>query len=155
MSKQTIATSIFILLVTNYLSLQAGQTVLYYKANAPQRRQAPAEIRRYGVNQVLSFEVTRLDFGRITGREPVSRRINFRNPGHEPVRVSRVKASCECTAVSLRPEDIAPGATGELSITVDPARSSPELAVSISVEYEGKTQIDRLLVSGQVLKANL
>lgn len=150
LSKQTIATLIFILLVTNYLSLQAGQTVLYYKAN-PAHPPAP-KTRSYGVNQVLQFAVTRVDFGPITGLVPVSRRLSVRNPGTEPVEISRVKTSCDCTSATLSPLKIAPGETGELVITVDPARSSPELGVSVSVEYSGKDQVDRLLVSGQVIK---
>lgn len=151
MKKQTIATFVFILLVTNYLSFQAGQTILFYKANAPTRRAAPAATRVYGVNQVLQFDTTRLDFGRVEGRDPVSRKVKFRNPG-PAVRIARVKTSCGCTAASTETMEVPPGGSGELTVTLDPVRSSPELAVSVSVEYEGKTQIDHLLVSGQVIK---
>ena len=149
MKKQTIATFIFILFVTNYLSFQAGQTILFYKANEQTRR--PAVNRVYGVNQVLQFDNTRLDFGRVEGRQPISHTVKFRNPG-PPVRISGVKTSCGCTAASAAITEVPTGGSGELTITLDPVRSSPELAVSVSVEYEGKTQIDRLLVSGQVIK---
>ena len=152
MRKQTIATFVFVLLVTNYLSFQAGQTILFYKANGPARRPPMAATRVYGVNQVLQFETTRLDFGRLEGRAPVSRQVKFRNPGPQAVQISRIKTSCGCTAASTETMQVAAGGSGELKVTVNPASSSPELAVSISVEYEGKTPIDRLLVSGQVIK---
>lgn len=153
MNKQTVVTLVLTLLVTNYASFQAGQTVRYYKTSAPPaRRSATASSARvYGVNQVLSFTPTRVDFGRITGLASQSRVVSFQNRGQEAVVIKQVKASCSCTVASVNTPDIPPGGQGQMTVVVNPATSSPELAVSISVEYEGKPQVDRLLVSGQVI----
>jgi hypothetical protein len=154
LSKQTVATLLLTLLVTNYLSFQAGQTLLYYKEGArPSRTGAGASGSRvYGVNQVLRFSPTRIDFGTIEGKEVQVRQVSFENPTQDTVTIKQVKASCSCTTAIVDSQQIPAKGKGQLTIAVNPATASTELAISVSVEYVGKPQVDRLLVSGQVIK---
>lgn len=152
MKKQTIITLVLAFLVTNYVSFQAGQTLSYYASRDARSQRASAGQRAYGVNQVLVYQPSRIDFGRIDGIQTQQRTVTFSNPRKEAVVIKQVKASCSCTMAIVEEKMIPAGGTGKLLVSVNPALASPELAVSISVEYEGKNQVDRLLVSGQVLK---
>ncbi len=156
MSKQAV-TLLLAYLVSNYLAFQAGQTILYYKSGSPpsvreSRGNGQQSTRVYGVNQVLRFAPSRVDFGTITGSEPQNRTVSFHNPSQEEVVIKRVKASCGCTSAVLTGNKIPPGGKGEMVLVVDPTRASTDLGISVSVEYEGTPKIDRLLISGQVIK---
>lgn len=143
-----------VLLVTNYISFQAGQTVKYYKDFSKRTSAAPQATpgrgtRIYGVNQVLRFEPSRLDLGVLSTREPQRREVPFQNPGPETVVIKRARASCGCTMARIETREIPAGGKGVLEVVVDPALTGPEFSVSVSVEYEGRPQVDRILVSGQ------
>lgn len=137
------------LLVSHYLAFQAGQTVLFYRRPAGERATAQAPVRRYGVNQVLSFSSHRLDFGHLEGEQPRPRRIELRNHGSEPVQISRVRSSCGCVSSAVEPMLVGPGGTAEMVVVVDPKLAAADLMVTLSVEYEGKVEIDRLQVIGR------
>lgn len=152
MSKQSVVTFILVLLVTNYLSFQAGQTMRYYQGPATSRR-APAQARAVGVNQILLFTPSRVDFGTIAGNETQQRFVDFENRGLETVHIERVGTSHSCTVAELIGEAaVAPGSKGRLRIVVDPSTAPASLAISVSVEYVGTEQTDRLLVSGQAVR---
>lgn len=141
-------------LVSNYLSFQAGQTIRYYAPRTSKAEvQTAKKSRIYGVNQVLKYSPTRVDFGTLTGLEPRYEKVSFRNDSPEAVTIKRIKAGCGCTSAKLIGDKKIPaGGEGTLEIEVLPALASPELAASVSIEYEEKPHVDRILVSGQVVK---
>lgn len=147
-------TAVLILTVTHYAAFQAGQSELYYKLAATPVEQAQSKAKPrgvYGVNQVLHFTPSRVEFGTVPDGELQKRVVTFVNPGSKEVSIQRVKASCSCTNARLiTGSDIPPGGQGQLEITFNPALSSPEFSVSVSVSYDDRQEIDRLLVSGKV-----
>jgi hypothetical protein len=143
---------ILLLLISNYLSFQAGQTLLYYRVASQASRASTREEKTYGVNQVLRFAVTRLDMGLLPPERQARKLVPFRNTTAHEVRLRRVTTSCACTMASLRPTTIPPAGNGLLEVVLDPRLASSEFAVSVSVEYQGMAQVDRLLVSGEVEK---
>lgn len=153
MTRWTLSSLILIFLVSNYLSFQAGQTVRYYDKAPSQTGTSRSGARVYGVNQRLTYTPSRLDFGVITDLEPRYRDVAFHNPGSEAVTIKRIKAGCGCTSARLLGDKtIPPGGQGRLRVEVQPALASPQLSASVSIEYEGLAEVDRLLVSGEVLK---
>lgn len=140
------------LLATNYLAFQVGQSKLYYKASASTRESTSLPSKGvFGVNQVLRYSPTRIDFGTVAGDEKHTRVVTFQNTSSEPVSILQAKASCSCTTVRLvSGSDVPPGGQGTLEVEFNPALSSPDFSVSISMSYRGRSEIDRLLVSGQI-----
>ncbi len=149
MSKSRRVTIFLTLLVTHYLAFQAGQTVLFYRrpttASASPLPQAP--VRKYGVNQVLQFSEHRLDFGQLQGDRPRNQGVELRNPSSEPVQIRRVRSSCGCVSTVVEPMLVPPGGRAQMVVVVNPKLAAADMAVSLSVEYEGKNEIDRLMVS--------
>ncbi len=147
-------TAVLILTVTHYAAFQAGQSELYYKLAASPAVQAQSQAKSrgvYGVNQVLHFTPSRVEFGTVPDGEPQKRIVEFVNSGSKEVSIQKVKASCSCTSARLvTGSDIPPGGKGQLEIVFNPALSSPEFSVSVSVSYDDRQEIDRLLISGKV-----
>ena len=152
MKNRSLIIAALALMTTNYLAFQAGQSNLYYKAGAASRSstsRTPQGV--YGVNQVLQYAPTRIDFGTVEDGQSHTRSVTFQNTGKEPVSIQQAKASCSCTTVRLvSGSDVPPGGHGNLEIGFNPALSSPEFSISISVSYRGRNEIDRLLVSGRI-----
>ena len=65
----------------------------------------------------LVFEEENYDFGEIEQGVVLTHVFNFENIGEDTLKISRVLSSWGCTASLLSSEVIAPGETGELSVT--------------------------------------
>jgi hypothetical protein len=159
-SKKNLLTLLLLLLVTNYASFQAGQTVRYYNPSPQQAgspASAPTRPPQYGVNQLLWYNPSRVDFGRIetptSGSAAPQRWVRVENRGAEAVTVAAVRSENPSVTVELVGErTLPPGGQAQLRMTVDPATAPAEFSVGISVEYQGAPQVDRLLATGQLLK---
>ncbi len=68
---------------------------------------------------VISFAKTEHDFGKLIQGEQVSVIFKFENTGELPLLISKVSASCGCTASKYPTEPIAPGEEGRLEVTFD------------------------------------
>lgn len=67
----------------------------------------------------ISFVKTEHDFGKLIQGEQVSVIFKFENTGSLPLLISKVSASCGCTASKYPTEPIAPGEEGRLEVTFD------------------------------------
>lgn len=65
----------------------------------------------------MVFEDTLYHFGVINEGDQVTKVFKFRNEGGNPLIISNASASCGCTVPTFPKDPIAPGATGEISVT--------------------------------------
>lgn len=99
----------------------------------------------------IQFDQTLYDFGKTSQVSTVSGVFKFKNVGDGILKVEPPKPSCGCTVAELKPDTLAPGATGELPFTLNmgPYRATlekhisvrsndpktPEVALTIKVDY--------------------
>jgi hypothetical protein len=99
----------------------------------------------------MQFVQTNYDFGKTSQVTTVTGVFKFKNAGDGILKLERPKTSCGCTVAELKPDTLAPGATGELSFTLNlgynratlekhiEVRSNdpqtPEVSLTIKVDY--------------------
>ena len=100
---------------------------------------------------VIAATATSHDFGVIKEADgKVSHTFVIKNEGEAPLVVTRVIASCGCTTPEWTKEPIAPGKTGDIKVTYNPAGRSGPFSKSISVYSNGKTGSFLLTIRGEV-----
>lgn len=100
---------------------------------------------------VISAEQTSYDFGTIKEADgKVSHTFQIKNQGDSPLVITRVIASCGCTTPEWTKEPIAPGKTGDIKVTYDPAGRPGPFTKTISVYSNGKTGSFVLTIRGEV-----
>ena len=91
------------------------------------------------------------DFGTIQESDgPVTHTFKIKNEGKTPLVVTKVVASCGCTASEWTKEPIASGKTGEIKVTYDPAGRPQPFSKTVSVYSNGKTGSYVLTIKGVV-----
>lgn len=99
----------------------------------------------------LRFARETHDFGRVReAKGAVSHVFKFTNEGAEPVAVDIVVASCGCTTGDYSRRPIAPGESGEIRVTFEPAGFRGEVEKSISVVSGGRRYSNFLKITGKV-----
>jgi hypothetical protein len=99
----------------------------------------------------IQFDQTVYDFGKTSQVANVSGVFMFKNTGDGILKVEPPKPSCGCTVAELKPDTLAPGATGELAFTLNlgvyrailekhiAVRSNdpqtPDVSLTIKVDY--------------------
>ena len=100
---------------------------------------------------VIAATATSHDFGVIKEADgKVSHTFVIKNEGEAPLVVTRVIASCGCTTPSWTKEPLAPGKTGDIKGTYNPAGRPGPFSKSISVYSNGKTGSFLLTIRGEV-----
>ena len=91
------------------------------------------------------------DFGTIKeAKGAVEHTFKVKNEGKAPLIITKVDPSCGCTSRDWTKEPIAPGKTGEIKITYDPAGRPNAFTKTISVYSNGHTGIYTLTIKGVV-----
>lgn len=99
--------------------------------------------------QKIKFEKTTHEFGEIQKGDPAEYTFSFTNVTSEPIKLSRVKASCGCTTPSWTREEIQPGAKGEIKVKYNTARVGKfTKTVTVNVDMEDRPTI--LYIKGNV-----
>lgn len=77
-----------------------------------------------------------VDLGMVKQEDESHAVVSYTNVSHETTRILKVESSCGCTVAKPSKEDLAPGETGQLSITFRPGsnRGTSHQVVRISVE---------------------
>lgn len=102
---------------------------------------------------VISADETTYDFGTIKESEgKVSHTFKIKNTGDAPLVLTRVIASCGCTTPEWTKEPIAPGKTGDITITFDPKDRVVPFTKTISVYSNGKVGSYILTIRGEVVE---
>lgn len=100
---------------------------------------------------VISAKETSYDFGTIKEADgKVSHTFTIDNTGDGPLVMTRVIASCGCTTSEWTKEPIAPGKSGEVTVTYNPADRPGAFIKTISIYSNGKKGSFILTVKGKV-----
>ncbi len=100
---------------------------------------------------VISAKETIYDFGEINEADgKVSHTFVIDNTGDAPLVLTRVIASCGCTTPEWTKEPIAPGKSGDVKITYNPAGRPGVFAKTISIYSNGKKGSFILTIKGKV-----
>lgn len=98
-----------------------------------------------GVKPALTFDALVKDLGKVTDDAPVQITFKFTNTSDKPVKVTNVSGSCGCTVPSkLAKELYAPGETGEVTATYNPAnrRGKEVKHVYVDTDFAPSPRID-------------
>lgn len=99
----------------------------------------------------IQFDQTIYDFGKTSVVETIVGTFKFKNVGDGVLKLEPPKPSCGCTIVSLKPDTLQPGGSGELAFTFNLGRAranmekhilvksndpqTPEVTLIIKVDY--------------------
>ncbi len=76
--------------------------------------------------------------------------FKFKNDGDAPLILSNVRASCGCTTPKWTREPVAPGATGEISVSYNPKNRPGSFNKSVTVTSNADTPTMILRITGKV-----
>lgn len=100
---------------------------------------------------VISSDNVEHDFGTIKETAgKVTHTFTVKNVGDAPLVITRVVASCGCTTPQFNKEPIAPGKTGEISVTYNPAGRPGPFVKTVAVYSNGKDGTFILRIKGTV-----
>jgi alpha-tubulin suppressor-like RCC1 family protein len=92
------------------------------------------------------------DFGDIKeANGPVTHVFKVKNDGEVALVITKAVGSCGCTVPEPTKEPIAPGKTGEIKVTYDPAKRPGPFTKTISVYSNGKVGSYILTIKGKVI----
>lgn len=104
-----------------------------------------------GKKAVISSDSISHDFGTILEKDgKVTHTFVITNKGKAPLVVTRVVSSCGCTTPEKPDEPIAPGKSGKLKVTYNPAGTSGPFIKTISVYSNGKDGSFIFTIKGNV-----
>jgi len=99
----------------------------------------------------IVFEEQSHDFGTFKESDGSQTTIfKFKNEGDAPLVLSNVRASCGCTTPKWTREPVAPGASGEISVSYNPKNRPGSFNKSITVTSNADTPTVVLRITGQV-----
>lgn len=99
--------------------------------------------------QKIKFNKTTHEFGEIEKGAPAEYTFMFTNVTEEPIKLSRVKASCGCTTPSWTREEIAPGKDGTIKVKYNTNRVGKfTKTVTVNVDMADRPTI--LYIKGNV-----
>ncbi len=81
----------------------------------------------------IRFDARTHDFGELRSDHKVEHVWTFRNEGNAPLEIVKTVTSCGCTMTLLDDKLIAPGGTGSIKVTFDPAGQEGSVRKSLSV----------------------
>ncbi len=116
--------------------------------NYPPKHQAEAESLE---STSVEFEGEVFDFGEVPEGTKVSHQFKFKNTGANPLRITRVKASCGCTTPSYSQDPIAPGEEGFIDVAFDSSGKPGFQNKSVTVTGNFADGVNKILkIKGQV-----
>ena len=100
---------------------------------------------------VIAADVTTHDFGKIKEADGiVSHDFEIKNKGDMPLVITRIIASCGCTTTEWPREPIAPGKTGKIKVSFNPARRPGPFRKTFSIYSNGKVGSFIMNIYGEV-----
>jgi hypothetical protein len=88
----------------------------------------------------IEFEKIEHDFGTVKSDEHALHAFVFKNSGDATLTVHEVQSTCGCTVASWTKEPLAPGASGSVSVSVNPAKTSSVFAKMVYVKSNDPAQ---------------
>lgn len=98
----------------------------------------------------IKFDKLTHNFGDFSEKAPVQKAtFTFTNVGDKPLVINQAIASCGCTVPSYTKSPIAPGQTGQISVTYNGKGMFPgHFKKSITVRTNGNIEMTRLYITG-------
>jgi hypothetical protein len=103
---------------------------------------------------IMNFANDTHDFGTINEGSLAEYEFEFTNTGDQPIEISKVQASCGCTAPSWSKEAILPGKKGRVKASFDSNGRPGPFAKTLSVYSNAKKTMMLLNIKGYVLAKN-
>ncbi|HBZ66449.1 MAG TPA: hypothetical protein DEO70_06390 [Bacteroidales bacterium] len=100
----------------------------------------------------IKFEVEEHDFGKIIAGEKVTFNFKFRNTGNADLLLTKVSASCGCTAPSFPTTPIAPGKEGVVSVSFNSENRSGFQNKTITVLTNSIPNSTQLRIKARVMR---
>ncbi|MEZ4774055.1 MAG: DUF1573 domain-containing protein [Bacteroidia bacterium] len=99
----------------------------------------------------LQFEDEAYNYGKVETGTVVTHTFKFKNTGTEPLKLTRVKASCGCTTPKWSQEPVQPGAEGFIDVSFNSTGKVGVQTKTITVtgNFPGNNKV--LRISGEVL----
>lgn len=100
----------------------------------------------------IKFETTTIDLGKFSMDDAVRKCVfRFTNTGSAKLVVSYVHPTCGCTVAEYTKDYIAPGGTGEITVTYNGTGKMPgKFKKSIQVFTNCKDDMARIFISGEM-----
>ncbi|MBQ7157601.1 MAG: DUF1573 domain-containing protein [Bacteroidaceae bacterium] len=100
----------------------------------------------------IKFEKTTIDFGTFSMDEPIQKAVfRFTNVGKAKLVINYVHASCGCTVAEYPKDYIAPGASGEITVTYNGFGKIPgKVKKNVQIFTNSKSQMTRIFVVGEM-----
>ncbi len=73
------------------------------------------------------------DFGTVWYNTPLSHEVMIKNTGTAPLKITRVKTSCGCTASKLDQTEVAPGESVPMTITYDSTKLRQRVGTTVTI----------------------
>ena len=104
---------------------------------------------------VLTFDKTTHDFGTFSESNPVQKCVfTFTNTGDAPLIINQAVASCGCTVPKYSKTPVRPGEKGFINVTYSGKGKFPgHFKKSITIRYNGKPEVIRLYIEGNMTEA--
>ncbi len=105
-------------------------------------------------SDVYTFDTLSHDFGTITDNRPVSHTFTITNTGSQPLVITTVtNGGCGCTTPKWTRKPIAPGETGEVTVTFSPTGRKGEFnrEIRARIETTKKKYTAKLTFSGVII----
>ncbi|PKP16905.1 MAG: hypothetical protein CVU06_13820 [Bacteroidetes bacterium HGW-Bacteroidetes-22] len=100
----------------------------------------------------IKFDVEEHDFGKIIAGEKVTFNFKFRNTGNADLLLTKVSASCGCTAPSFPTTPIAPGKEGVVSVSFNSENRSGFQNKTITVLTNSIPNSTQLRIKARVMR---
>lgn len=97
----------------------------------------------------IEFQETTHDFGTVKKGDKTEHTFIFTNTSNEPVKLTRVKASCGCTTPKWTSAEVKPNETGEIQVKYNSNRIG-RFTKSITVNYDSSARPIILYIKGEV-----
>lgn len=105
-----------------------------------------------GVSAGVRWLSTTHDFGAFDeDMGPVSCEFTFVNEGSEPISITAARASCGCTSPKYSRESVAPGDSGTIVVTYNPAGRPGRFEKNIAVDFSEPQPKLKLYIKGTVV----
>ncbi len=99
----------------------------------------------------IKFQKTRHEFGTIKEEGgPAQVTFTFKNVGNQPLKLTKVQASCGCTTPSWTKDVIQPGKTGVVKASYNPMNRPGKFSKTVTVTSNSKQPMAVLQISGNV-----
>ena len=100
----------------------------------------------------IKFEQTTIDMGTFSLEEPIQKcTFKFKNVGDAKLVINAVHVSCGCTVADYPKDFIAPGASGEITVTYNGAGKMPgPFRKNIQIFSNCKEDMTRIFIRGEM-----